>query len=66
MNPKQRTTALTALAHIQAHAATMHDLLSRCSDVRTDAGAPAWLWNVESAHHALRAALADVSRYAVA
>jgi hypothetical protein len=65
MTPKQRIAALTALAHIQAHAATMHDLLSRCSDVRADHGTPTWLWNVESAHHALRSALAEVSRYAV-
>jgi hypothetical protein len=65
MTAKQRTAALTWLAHIQAHASTMHDLLSRCSDVRSDHGAPTWLWNVESAHHALRAALAEVSRHAI-
>jgi hypothetical protein len=65
MNPKQRESALTWLAHIQANASTLHDLLSRCSDVRTDHGAPTWLWNVETAYNALRPALAEVSRYAV-
>jgi hypothetical protein len=64
MTPKERNAALTALAHIQAHAATMHDLLTRVSDIREPEGGTTWRTDVERVHEQLRRALADVSRYA--
>ena len=65
MTPKQRSAALTSLAHAQAHAATLHDLLTRVSDIREPDGGTTWRTDVERANEQLRRALAEVSRYAV-
>lgn len=66
MNSKQLSAALNAAAQSHAHAATLHDLLSRVSDVHEPEGRPTW-WrtDLDRAHELLRKALAEVSRYAV-
>jgi hypothetical protein len=66
VTPNQRSAALAALAHAQAHAATLHDLLSRCSDVREPEGGTSWRTDVDRARQLLAKSLAEVSRYAIA
>ena len=67
MTPKQRADALTNLAHVQAYAATLHDLISRVSDVREpDEGGSSWCARVAHARELLGKAIAEVTRYAVA
>jgi hypothetical protein len=64
MNPIQRSAALTALAHAQAHASTLHDLLTRVSTIREPDGGTTCCTDVDRANELLRRALAEVSRYA--
>ena len=65
MTPKQYSAALTALAHAQAHASTLHDLLSRVRDVRESEGGTTWRADIARARELLGKALAEVSRYAI-
>jgi hypothetical protein len=66
MTPKQRGAALTDIAHVQAHASTLHDLLSRMADIREIENRSTWMTDVAQARELLGKALAHCTRYAVA